>query len=415
VTAVLAARALVLGALAATLGACATAAPSLPPPPPVTPPRVETPPPPPPPIVSARARLAAPHDELSQQLERAGDLRRALDESRIALTIDPDDRTAQEAQKRLEAQIERGVTQRIEEGRAALTRGAYAEARRRFLAALALDPTNVGAQEALRKEAPEMDVVNHTVRPGETLASLAQQYYGDSARAEVIADANNVLPNARLTAGKTIKVPEVPGVPFTPPTRREMPALPPLALPAPSPSTSSTQAAPRGEAAVPPAPAPPAPAPAPPPPPPVNPLLAGAENAFERRQYTAALSDLDKLLAQNPGHSEGLALKKQVLYRMAKSQYDQKNYGEAYRSLTELTKLAPSYEDTSALIQDSRRRLVEQHYSRGLSYYREEKLPDAIAEWRRVLELDPQHVSAKANIEQAEKLLKGLEERKKKK
>jgi hypothetical protein len=30
-----------------------------------------------------------------------------------------------------------------------------------------------------------------------------------------------------------------------------------------------------------------------------------------------------------------------------------------------------------------------------------------------VLELDPQHVNAKRNIEQSEKLLKGLEERKK--
>jgi tetratricopeptide (TPR) repeat protein len=410
VTAAYVARVLAVAALAATLGACARAAP-IQPPPPVTPPRVEAPPPsaPAPAAPSARARLAAPHLAEADRLEGTGNLRRALDELSIALTIDPDDRGIQEAKRRLQQRIELGVTQRLEEGRAALARGAYSEARRRFLAALALDPTNVRAQEALRKEAPEMDTVNHTVRGGETLASIAQQYYGDSARAEVIADANNVLPNARLTAGKTIKVPEIPGVPFTPPVRREMAALPPLALPpAPPPP-----AAPAPAVATPPAPAAPDPPPPPPPPPPINPL-AGAEAALARKQYTAALSDVDKFLAQNPSSTEGLALKKQVLYSMGKTQYDQKNYEAAYRSLTQLTKLTPSYEDSGALIQDSRRKLIDQHYSQGIRFYREEKLREAIDEWRLVLELDPQHVNAKRNIEQSEKLLKGLEERKKK-
>jgi tetratricopeptide (TPR) repeat protein len=403
-------RGLAGAALAAMLGACATAPPPPPPPPAVTPPRVEAPPTPVPAEPSARERLAAPHNRASEQLERTGDLRRALDERNIALTIDPGDARAQDAKRRLEQGIQRGVAQRLGEARAALSRGAYVEARRRFLAALALDPTNAAAQEALRNEAPEMETVSHMVRGGETMASIAQQYYGDSARAEVIADANNVLPNARLAVGKTIKVPEIPGVPFTPPVRREMPALPPLALP-PPPAAPGT---PPAEASTPPAPAAPAPPPAPPPPPPVNPLLAGAEAAYQRKQYAAALSDVDKYLGQNPSSTEGVALKKQVLYRMGKAQYDQKNYDGAYRSLTELAKLAPSYEDSGALIQDSRRKLIDQHYSRGISYYREEKLREAIAEWRLVLELDPQHLNARRNIEQSEKLLKGLEERKKK-
>ena len=396
--------------LAAVLGACATG--QAPPAPPAAPPRVEAPPAAP----SARSRLAAPHAEAARRLEGTGDLRRALDEYTIALTIDPGDRATLDARQRLQTQIERGVAQRLEEGRAALARGAYAEARRRFLAALALDPTNAGALAALRNEAPEMDAVNHTVRGGETLASIAQQYYGDSARAEVIADANNLAPNARLAAGQILKVPEIPGVPFTPPVRRETASLPPLAPPAPTPAPTAPHsppaaalAPPPAEAAIPPSP----PVSAPPSPPPANPL-SGAEASLERKQYAAALSDVDRYLGQNPGNAAGVALKKQVLYRMGKAQYDQKNYGAAYRSLTDLVKLAPGYEDSSALIQDTRRRLIDQHYSQGIRYYREEKLQEAIAEWRLVLELDPQHVNAQRNIEQSEKLLKGLEEKKKK-
>jgi tetratricopeptide (TPR) repeat protein len=360
-------------------------------------------------VPSERERLAAPHNEASERFEKAGELRRALDERKIALTINPGDATAQAARRRLETQIARGVTQRIDEGRAALARGAYVEARRRFLAALALDPTNMVAQEALRNEAREMDTVNHTVRGGDTLASLAQQYYGDSARAEVIADSNGLGLNARLTPGRTIKIPEIPGVAFRPPGRTEaVAALPPLAPPPPG--AAATPVSPgAAEAAL-----PPPPPPAPPPPPDRNALLAGAEQALQKRQYTAALSDVDRFLTQNPGNAEGLAIRKQALYGVGKSQFDQKNYDGAYRSLTELARVAPGYEDSPALIQESRRRMIEQHYSQGIGYYREEKLKEAIAQWRIVLELDPQHVNAKRYIEQSEKLLKGLEERRKK-
>jgi tetratricopeptide (TPR) repeat protein len=282
------------------------------------------------------------------------------------------------------------------------------EARRRFLAALALDPTNTTAQEALRNEAREMDTVNHTVRAGDTLASLAQQYYGDGARAEVIADSNGLGVNARLAPGRTIKIPEIPGVAFRPPGRSEaVAALPPLAPPpvaTPGPATPGA-----AEAAI-----PPPPPPAPPPPPDRNALLVGAEDALQKRQYTAALSDVDRFLTQNPGNVEALALRKQALYGVGKSQFDQKNYDGAYRSLTELARVSPGYEDSSALIQESRRRMIDQHYGQGIRFYREEKLKEAIAEWRIVLELDPQHANARKNIEQSEKLLKGLEERRKK-
>jgi tetratricopeptide (TPR) repeat protein len=400
-------RAAVVAVLGLGVGACATPAPIAPPPPiSSVPPRVEAPPPPTPQLPSERERLAALHNEASDRFEKAGELRRAIDESKIALTINPGDAKAQEARKRLEGLIARGVTQRIDEGRAALARGAYVEARQRFLAALALDPTNTTAQEALRNEARAMDTVNHTVRGGDTLASLAQQYYGDSARAEVIADSNGLALNTRLTPGRTIKVPEIPGVPFRPPGRTEaVAALPPLTPPPAAPAPATPGAA---EAAIPP---PPPPAP---PPPARNVLLAGAENALQKRQYTAALSDIDRFLAQNPGNAEGLAVRKQALYGVAKSQFDSKNYDGAYRSLSELTKVAPGYEDSAALIQESRRRMIDQHYSQGIRFYREEKLQEAIAEWRIVLELDPQHANARKNIDQSEKLLKGLEERRKK-
>ena len=49
-----------------------------------------------------------------------------------------------------------------------------------------------------------------------------------------------------------------------------------------------------------------------------------------------------------------------------------------------------------------------------MRFYREEKLKEAIAEWRVVLEMDPGNANARRNIDQAEKLLRGLEQRMKK-
>ncbi|MEX2147821.1 MAG: hypothetical protein WED01_12495, partial [Candidatus Rokuibacteriota bacterium] len=67
-----------------------------------------------------------------------------------------------------------------------------------------------------------------------------------------------------------------------------------------------------------------------------------------------------------------------------------------------------------ALLRQARALSVRQHYAEGLRFYREEKLEEAITEWKLVLDIDPKHPSARKNIEQAETILKRLEERRKK-
>jgi len=343
---------------------------------------------------SPRARLAKPHQERALALERDGLLRGALDEWKIARTIDPDDATAREAQTRLEARIEGLVAQRVGEARAALARGSHVEAQRRLLGVLALDPANRMAMTMLQSEVRDVEFLTHTVRAGDTLAALAERYYGDRSRSEVIWETNQLPPNPRLVAGSTLKIPEIPGLSFARPTpRRDATApAPTLAPPAPGRQEPAREEAP----------------------PEINPLIAEAREALDRTDYVVALGDLDKLLSGDPGHREGLSLKKLVLYRQGKAQLDQKNYDGSYRTLTALARLQPDYEDVPKLLQQMKGRLVEQHYREGIRLYREERLPQAITEWKVVLDLDPQHANAKKNIDQAERLLKGLEQRKKK-
>jgi tetratricopeptide (TPR) repeat protein len=346
------------------------------------------------PAPDPRAPLVARHREQAQALEREGDLQRALLEWKVALTIDPADAAARAGRASVEGRIERGAAEKIEAAKAALARGVQVEARRQLLAALALDPANKTAFQMLQTQAREVDFVTHTVRAGDTLASLAQRYYGDRSRSEVIWETNQLPPNPRLVAGATLKIPEIPGVPFVhPEARRAAPAVPAPSAPSPPRAAES----PKDEPAV----------------PEVHPLLADAREALERNDYAEALSEVDKYLASSPGNRDGLAVKKQALYKQGKAQLSDRKYEESYRALTQLVKLQPDYEDSPALLQQARTQAIEQHYSQGVRLYREEKLNDAIAEWRVVLEMDPQHVNARRNIDQAEKLLKALEEKKK--
>jgi tetratricopeptide (TPR) repeat protein len=245
----------------------------------------------------------------------------------------------------------------------------------------------------LQAEVRQVEFLTHTVRAGETLASIAQRYYGDRSRSEVIWETNQLPQGARLAAGMTLRIPEIPGLPF--PGR-----------PAPPPPPGGAR---------PPEPTLPAPGPAEPPrdePPEVNPLLAEAREALERSDYPAAVEGLDRFLAGSPGHREALDLKKQALYRHGRALLQNRQYDESYRALTQLVRLSPDYQDGGRLLAQARARVIERHYSEGIRLYREEKLPEAIAQWRQVLEVDPQHANARRHIEQAERLLRGLDQRK---
>ena len=331
---------------------------------------------------SERHALAEAQRARAEALERDGALRPALDATTVALTVEPDDRALRESQKRLQARIEQSVAEQTNAARAALSRKAYLEARRHFLAVLALDPGNATAFDGLRNEVKEVRFITHTIRQGDSLGSIAQRYYGDRSRSEVIWEMNSLPRNPRLAVGASLRVPEIPGVPFLLTPREGGPTEPPRT------------SVPRDDIA-----------------PQVDPLLSDARDALERKAFNEALADTDRVLASNPRNTEAAELKKSILYSLGKTRLGEKKYDESYQALNQLAKIAPRYEDVPELTRQARTGLVQQRYNEGLRLYREEKLEQAIVQWKAVLELDPRHLNARKNIEQAEAILRKLDER----
>jgi tetratricopeptide (TPR) repeat protein len=348
--------------------------------------------------VPPRAQLASPHRDRARVLERDGQLRAALLEWKIVRAIQPDSAEARNEHARLEGRIHKRAAERLNEARLSLGRGAHLEARRKLLSVLAMEPDNASAAALLRGSVREVEFVTHTVRAGETLGSLAERYYGDRSRSEVIWETNRLPPGRPLAVGSTLKIPEIPGLPFMSAAGKPAPSAPVATL------SPTAPAAPR--------PTPERPSSLTEEPPEVNPMLADIREAIDRKDYGAALADIDKYIAMNPGDRELVELKKLTLYRQGYWLLEQKSYDEGYKTLRRLARLQPDYLDITSLVQQARRQVIDHHYQEGIRHFREERLEEAVVEWRVVLAMEPQHPNARRNIEQAERLLDALERRK---
>jgi len=337
--------------------------------------------------------LIAPQRQKAVALAAEGDLRGARDAWKVVLTVDPQDAVALAESRKLDDQIRQAVAEHLSRGRDALKRNLHLEARSHFLAVLAMDPGNRDAFEALQTQVREVRQITHTVRAGESLTSIAQFYYGDRSRSEVIWETNQLPPNPTLKPGMVLKIPEIPGLRLGPP---ESPAATAKAPPSGSPPATAGKKEPAEEE------------------PYENPALEAAREALERGELALALSTVDQFLGQNPRNSEASDLRREVLLQQGRTLMEQNQLVDAYAAANQLVKYNPKDSAATSLLRQVRGRLVQQHYNQGVLLFREEKLPGAIAEWRTVLQYDPAHEGAKRNIAQAERLLKGLQERRQK-
>lgn len=319
-------------------------------------------------------------------------------------------------------------------------------------------PTAITAEGIITTERS----VTHAIRPGESLSQLAEQYYGDQMYFNVIASYNGLDDPTNIRVGQEIKIPEIRGVPFlveeeqieaveetapveaveavTAPPEEPSPVLEPPqeptpatvpaeeAKPAPVPPQEPTLATVPAEEAKPvtvpaeetkPVTVPEQPEPvAEPlkteqPSPPSEPIAAYREQGIEfykNRNYTDAIQEFQKVLSVNPGDRVAKRYMGFAHYGQGMKFYQKQEYLQAIASLKAALEYDSDCAECRAYIEKSKEAFKDLFYRRGLDYFKQEKLTDAIRQWEVVYDMDPAYRDVESNLQKARQLQQRLEE-----
>lgn len=131
----------------------------------------------------------------------------------------------------------------------------------------------------------------------------------------------------------------------------------------------------------------------------IDPRFRNVKNRIlyiERVQAGRIKEARDNVNALN--YQKALAFEKKKLYQKAISAYESVDHG--YMDLKERL----------SNLKQIMRKESEKHYLKGVKYFSDQKLEQAIIEWKESLNLDPNNAKAKKDIENASRLLKKIKE-----
>ncbi len=137
----------------------------------------------------------------------------------------------------------------------------------------------------------------------------------------------------------------------------------------------------------------------------------------DRRRAFAALREAQTLDPRNKIVQDLLTETRKAVVQAGREEalnlYEQKKYKEALAKLNDLLEVDPSASDLAGYRDETRRRLAELNQAEverlnreGLKAYDEGRLKDAVRYWKEVLEIAPDHVNARRNLERAQQQIK---------
>ncbi len=163
-------------------------------------------------------QLGADYLAKAQAFEQEGDLVAAYEHYQLTLTVQPRNETAQAKVAEIAPQLEVLADDHYQTGLQFYKMGQYPQARQAFLTTLRYNPEHKGAKDKLAEFDRGVSAANkyilHTIKPGETISSLADKYYGDYRKFHIIAKYNEIEDATRLDVGQQIKVPVIKGMPI---------------------------------------------------------------------------------------------------------------------------------------------------------------------------------------------------------
>ena len=164
------------------------------------------------------AQLAKEYTAKAKEYEEKGDLVEALKQYKLVLTVEPENKLAQEKNATIEPQLNKLAEQHYQKGLKYYRQGQYPPARKEFLTALRYNPEHMEAKEKLTAARKEIEhvkrYITHTLQADETIATLAERYYGDYRKFHLIAEYNELEDATKVKVGQEIKIPVIEGTPI---------------------------------------------------------------------------------------------------------------------------------------------------------------------------------------------------------
>lgn len=144
-----------------------------------------------------------------------------------------------------------------------------------------------------------------------------------------------------------------------------------------------------------------------------NAAIAKWEEVVKVRTDDAKLKKLiEKAMAKIGKAKEKKIKRMKKYYTRAVAYYKKRRWGEAMAELEEVLKLEPKHKQSKALMnrieekiwltaQEERKKKMDDYYNAGLAYFEKGKYEKAIAEFEKVLSLEPIHLQAQRLIKEA--------------
>ena len=223
----------------------------------------------------------------------------------------------------------------------------------------------------------------HTVQPEETLSKLAQMYYGDLSKFDVIANFNDILDGTSLRVGQKLKIPEVEGLPFL--VEGKVEETKTVALPKDKPEIEAKAEEPT-EAKI-----------------SEKPVTLENQTAnyrelgielYKNKEYSDAIIEFDKVLSVNPADQTAVEYMALAYFEKGRQSFDNQAFSEAQKEFEASLKYnenCPECRDYLDKIENKSRASLRDE---AIALYNEKKFKEAIVKFEAVVENDPKDFRA---------------------
>ena len=309
--------------------------------------------------------------------------------------------------KGLEESLLKDAERHYQRGLEYQEQGKYSKARREFLVALRLRPDFPEVVELLKPALPPPigGYVVHEVKEGEYLSAIAEKYYGDRSKFEIIARVNDLEDATKLYTGMKLIIPETTGVGFS--DLEEKQSLEPQFEGKSTHETyeevglagsekSGEDASLLSEQEV-----------------DYDPVAIYQEQGvtlLEEGQYLAALHEFQKVLNTDPSREKIQEYMAWAHYRQGEVFFNQADYLKARDHFYEALSYDEEWPACKEYIKRAEDAYKEVHYLKGIEHFEEERLKEAIAEWRLVSKVDPNYKQVQNYLLRAQKLFEKVQE-----